>query len=498
MSKKLYFISLLVASLLGGLMALGFSKLFSKSGYATITGQDEQLNNLQQILKNPQFKVPDGVNFLIASDLTKKAVVHIRISYKKGKAKKLNTDEEYMEELFRQFHGENPKYKMPQLSSGSGVIISADGYIVTNNHVVDNASDIEVVLEDKRSFKAQLIGKDASTDLALLKIEAQELPFIKYAKADEVKVGEWVLAVGNPFDLTSTVTAGIVSAKGRNINLLQDNQGDGNYAIESFIQTDAAVNPGNSGGALVNLKGELVGINTAIASQTGTYSGYSFAIPVDIVKKVTEDLLKYGQVQRGVLGVQIGDIDANIAAQLGLKEVKGVYLVGVAENGSAYKAGLREGDIVIKINNRAINTSAELQATIAMYRPGDVLSIVYIRDKKEATASVTLLSREGSTEIVKNTNNLKSTTKVLGALLGNVSEEELKKLGITHGVKVVEANEGKMREAGIRKGFIITHFGEIPVGDVGDITKIMKNNKRIIVIEGIYPNGDKAYYAIGQ
>src|SRR3954462_3571910 len=287
----------------------------------------------------PGSVLESGIDFTTAADLSIHAVVNVKTTYP------LETSNQYMYDPFRDFFGQRaPQQQQAPMSTGSGVIISQDGYIVTNNHVVDNAEKIEVTLNDKRSYTAEVIGKDPSTDLALLKIKENNLPFINYGNSDDVKVGEWVLAVGNPFNLTSTVTAGIISAKARNINILANDPSKGQNAVESYLQTDAAVNPGNSGGALVNTKGELVGINSAIASNTGSYTGYSFAIPVNLARKVVADLLEFGEVQRAFIGVSIADLDGKLAKEKSINEIKGVYVKGVVEGGSGAEAGIREGD----------------------------------------------------------------------------------------------------------------------------------------------------------
>ncbi len=291
--------------------------------------------------------------------------------------------EEAGEDPFRDFHSSPFHNPGPRESAGSGVVISPDGYIITNNHVIEKAKWIEVILDDKRTYVGTVIGTDPTTDLALVKIEEEDLPFAVYGNSDHLKVGEWVLAVGNPFDLTSTVTAGIVSAKGRNINILRT---EDNMQVESFIQTDAAVNPGNSGGALVNLKGELIGINTAIATQSGISQGYSFAVPVSLARKVMEDLLKFGTVQRALLGVRIDDINAQLAQDKGIDYIRGVFVQDVNENSAAYEAGIKSGDVILKIDDREVNSTSELQSYVATFHPGDKIDITYNRKGRVNTA----------------------------------------------------------------------------------------------------------------
>jgi len=330
-----------------------------------------------------------AMDFTEAAEKSIHAVVHVTSKYN------LENDDSYSNPIYEWLFGE--VQRQPSVSFGSGVIISEDGYIVTNNHVVEESDEIQIVLNDKRTYSAKILGKDPSTDLALLKVDAENLPFISYGNSDALKVGEWVLAVGNPFNLTSTVTAGIVSAKARNINILR---GRSKYPIESYIQTDAAVNPGNSGGALVNLKGELIGINSAIISPSGSYSGYSFAIPINLVKKVVADFIKYGEVQRAVLGVEIRDVDSEIANDNKLDKIEGVYIMTVNE-GAAKEAGIKQGDLVLEVNNVKVNSTAELTEQIGKYRPGETIFVTIKRDNKRKQFEVLLRNMHGSTKIVK-------------------------------------------------------------------------------------------------
>ncbi|HYQ56343.1 MAG TPA: trypsin-like peptidase domain-containing protein, partial [Draconibacterium sp.] len=333
-----------------------YSTFFDKP--QVITVKQEQATQFVNLPANSQQQLPD---LTFAAENSIHAVVHIATqSVRTGQWSSGNP---YLDEFFGLRRRSEPQVRQ---GFGSGVILSEDGYIVTNNHVIENAQNIKVILNDKREFEARLVGTDPSTDIALLKVEAENLPYLTYGNSDDLKLGEWVLAVGNPFNLTSTVTAGIISSQGRNLGINQDQ-----YRIESFIQTDAAVNPGNSGGALVNQQGNLVGINTAIASQTGSYSGYSFAVPVSIVEKVVEDLKEFGEVQRALLGVNIGDVNAEIAEKLNLDKVEGVYIAGVVENGAANEAGIKEEDVIISVDGAKVKTAAELQEKVSQYRPGD-------------------------------------------------------------------------------------------------------------------------------
>ena len=376
----------------------------------------------------------------------------------------------------------------PQIAQGfgSGVIISSDGFIVTNNHVVEGAQKIKVILNDKREFEARLIGTDPTTDLAVLRVEEKNLPTLKYGDSDALQLGEWVLAVGNPFNLTSTVTAGIVSAKARNIRINADRS-----SIESFIQTDAAVNPGNSGGALVNQQGELVGINTAIASRTGSYAGYSFAIPTTIVKKVVEDIKKFGEVQRALLGVEIVGVDAEVAKDYNLKKIEGIYVANVTEGGAAKDAGIKSGDVILSIQGKKLNTTAELQESISQFRPGDEIKVVVKRNDSEKLFTVKLRNKLGDTVMMSDSN------VILGAEFEPVSDREKAELRINRGIRVKKLSNGKLKSAGLVEGFVITDVNKKPVYDIGDFKRVITNAKVGILVEGVYPNGELAYFVFG-
>ena len=476
-------LSFFLVGMIGGLSAFGITWFFNKN--QNIKVQETQnivpVNNIQSTVTT----LPD---FTVAAEKTVNAVVHVKTTYKSQ-----TTTQPSIEEFFfgNPFGGGNQfGQRMPQMASGSGVIISPDGYIVTNNHVVENATDIEIVLNDKRTFNAKLIGRDPATDIALVKVDAKDLPTITYGNSDDLKIGEWVLAVGNPFNLTSTVTAGIVSAKERNINLLRQKQ---QYAIESFIQTDAAVNPGNSGGALVNTKGELVGINTAIASQTGSYTGYSFAVPVTIAKKIVSDLMEYGAVQRALLGVNIQDIDAKLAEELDLEKPEGVYIVNVNKESAAEEAGIKKEDIIIKINNDKIEKVSELQEKISRYSPGDKIDVWVLRDGKEKKFLVELKNSMGTTDVVS-----KNVMDVLGASFTELPDKVKEKLNIDNGVKVTDLQAGKLMRAGVKEGFIITHINRKPVKSAKQIEEMLKDIHGGVYIQGIYPDGEVAYYAFGM
>jgi serine protease Do len=422
-----------------------------------------------------------AVDFTYAAQQTVHGVVHVRTKSK--------VETVYQNPIYEFFYGDGTITRSePVMGFGSGVIITADGYIVTNNHVIKGAEEISVKLNDNREFDAHLIAADPSTDIALLKIDAQNLPFIPFGNSDDLKLGEWVLAVGNPYNLNSTVTAGIVSAKARNLNILNDN-----YKIESFIQTDAALNPGNSGGALVNVKGELVGINTAIMSPTGGYSGNSFAVPVTIVKKVIEDLKEFGKVQRAFLGVTPVDVNAELAKQHNLSVTKGVYISELKETGAAKEAGIKEGDVIVKLGESIIDNTSELQEQLSKFRPKDKVSVTLLRDGKEMSFNVMLRNLQGETKLVKDS----EAVTIFGAKISDITQDDIQKLGIKYGVKIKEISPGKFSKAGIEEGFIITRMNNKPVNSIADLKTILENTRGGVYIEGIYPNGVIAYYAFG-
>ena len=426
-----------------------------------------------------------ALDFTTAAANTVNTVVHVKTVY----------DGEIVtyKDPFSEFFGgrSNPKqYKTPdKRGSGSGVIISNDGYIVTNHHVVNGAASIEVTLNNQRTYDAKVIGLDPSTDLALLKIEAKDMAYIALGNSDNVQVGEWVLAVGNPYNLTSTVTAGIVSAKGRNIDILRDK-----FKIESFIQTDAAVNPGNSGGALVNTRGELVGINSAIASPTGSYSGYSFAIPVNMVRKVVRDLKEFGAVQRGFIGVTIQNLDEQKADALGLENLEGVYVNGLQDKGAAQSAGIEVGDIIKRVESVDVKTVPELQEQIGKFRPGDKVVVTLLREGEMIALPIVLKNRFGTTKmVVKDPEEL----ILLGATFGPISREQKSKLHTDHGVQITKLAKGKFSNAGVKEGFIITRINKKPIYSSEQVAKALKNGSGGVLIEGIYPDGLEAYYGFG-
>ncbi len=485
-TKKIF--SILLIAFVGAAFALGLNKLFSKNQQVQVNYQQEQFPVSQaSYFPEKQIIAPD---FGAAAEKTIHSVVHIKTQYQQ----RSNIYDDFFGSgnPFNLFGAPQNKYNSPSpiMGSGSGVIISDDGYIVTNNHVVQDANLIEITLNDKRTYEATIVGTDKSTDLALIKIKENNLPPISFGNSNNLQIGEWVLAVGNPFNLTSTVTAGIVSAKARNINILGSSS-----AVESFIQTDAAVNRGNSGGALVNTTGELVGINAAIASNTGAYTGYSFAIPSNLVKKVMDDLLEFGEVQRAFIGVNIIDLDSKLAKEKGIDKIKGVFVFETTENGAAKDAGIKEGDVITKINNIEVNSKSELIEAIAQYSPGNKINVTVNRDNKNKNFNITLRNSYGNTQIIKR--EKKNIVSLLGANFQRISKEEKDKLSINNGLKIIKLETGKLRSAGIKEGFIITKIDKKPIYTTDDIKKGLNNKKGGVLIEGIYPNGMRAYYGFG-
>ncbi len=492
--KHLKFFQLFAVALLGG-----FFSLLASKGFDNFFNEKEKNKNEHFIYENVPVQyasyIPNlagsDIDFTFAAEMTVHAVVNIKTEYQR----KSSVYDDFFgnSDLFLDFFGGRNPYgysQQPIIATGSGVIISPDGYIITNNHVVQEADYIEVTLNNKESFSASLIGSDPSTDLALLKIQSVDLPYIVFGNSDSVRVGEWVLAVGNPFNLNSTVTAGIVSAKARNINILGRPD-----AIESFIQTDAAVNRGNSGGALVNTKGELIGINAAIASNTGSYAGYSFAIPVNIVRKVSKDILDYGQVQRAYLGVEIADMTSKLAEEKNIQKVPGVYISHILENSAATDASLKVGDIIIELDGKSLNSAAELLEIIATKSPGDEISILYIRGSNQNETRTKLKNKYNNYELL--IKEKESIVNVLGASFEDITKEEANRLGIKHGVRVKSIDSGKLRSYGVREGFIITYIDKTPVKNTDELYSIISEKKGGILIEGVYPNGIRAYYGFG-
>jgi Do/DeqQ family serine protease len=467
MSFRRLFSLVLVAAFAGGFAGVMI--------YRTIGGDKQMVtyksisDRQKTVLSNyEEIMVPEGMNFVYAAESVTPAVVYVS------------------------GHDDLPTFGRYRgsLSSGSGVILTDDGYIVTNNHVIDEVDRIMVKLSDNQEFEARLVGRDVNSDIALLKIAGDNLPIIPFGDSDKVNLGEWVLAVGNPFDLESTVTAGIVSAKGRNMGINGRQLG-----IESFIQTDAAVNPGNSGGALVNLRGELIGINTAIATRSGAYEGYSFAVPSTLVNKVVNDLLEFGEVRRGLLGITINDVTAEIASDFDLDVLNGVFIREVHSESAAENAGMQSGDVIIAINAREITQTSELQEYVARFRPGDDIEVTFIRDGETFKRSVTLT---GAISMMSTTPApLRRELELNGAILGSLTEEEMKELDLNGGVRVTEITSGKWKELGIPEGFIITHIDDERIDNVLDLEETLEDKVgEEIMILGLEPNGDKNYFSI--
>lgn len=475
MKRTIIILMVVLAAAAGGILGSFFTINYfdlSVAPYKSI--DDRQQSLLANYAVDTSYRIPRQFDFLSAAKVVTSGVVHIRTSYGPGEFS-INPLEFYQ--------------NYPTRSSGSGVIISDDGYIATNNHVIEDATNIEVVMNNNQRYYAKLVGKDPSTDLALLKIKAKDLPFVRYGDSDKINPGEWVLAIGNPFDLNSTVTAGIVSAKARNIGILRDRN---NLQVESFIQTDAAVNPGNSGGALVNLKGELIGINTAIATSTGSYQGYSFAIPVSLVRKVMDDLLEFGQVQRGLLGIQIQDVNANVAEELGLNTSLGVLVNRVNSGSAAEQSGILAGDVIVAIDSHRVTTVSELQEWVARNRPGMEINVTYLREGSRREVKARLRNSDGNEVVVEK----EITHEFGGGYVEDVPYRDLAKLELEGGVKVKDLSPGKWKKAGMREGFIIAFIDKLPVDNVEDLNRILEFKKGGVLMEGFYSNGERAVYGI--
>ena len=486
------FLFAILFSVIGGLTAISGYNLWEKNAEVISIDYNDKIKLANYIFDTTDIVVPEGLNFIYTAKVTTPTVVHIRTIYE-GKS---SSAENPFEDMFRDFFGERYDYRQREApkrrGSGSGVIMSKDGYIITNNHVIENASEIEILLNDNRTFKATIEGTDPTTDLAILKIDANNLPTIKFGNSDNLQIGEWVLAVGSPFEFRSTVTAGIVSAKARNIGILRDRN---NLQIEAFIQHQAPVNPGNSGGALVNLEGKLVGINSAIATPTGTFAGYSFAVPSKLVEKVYKDLVEFGIVQRALLGITIQDVTAEIAEENDLTVLFGVLISGVNEESAADDAGIEKGDVIIKINNIEIKNVSNLQEQVAINRPGDIIEVTYIRDGKTNKTIATLKNTLGTTEIVASNNNYSFD----GARFSDLTKELKEKLELKGGAQVIDIEKGKWKDAGITKGFIVTSINKRGISDVEDLSTTLSQLPKDdgVLVEGTYPNGVKAYYGIG-
>lgn len=425
--------------------------------------------------------VPDGiVDFTDVAGKVVHAVVHV----------KTQTVQQYSRNpMMEYFYGESATKERTVRGYGSGVIISSDGYIVTNNHVIEDADVVDVTLNDRRTFSAKVIGRDPSTDIALLKIDAVDMPYIAYGNSDDLLLGEWVLAIGNPFNLTSTVTAGIVSAKGRSLGLLSDS------GIESFIQTDAALNVGNSGGALVNTRGQLVGINSAIMSESGMFAGNSFAIPVAIVQKVVEDLKEFGEVQRAIMGIRMGDVTSEYAKENKLDKVMGVVIGTITEGGAAEDVGLKVNDVIIKIDNKNMDNSAYIQEYISKKRPGDEVKVTIIRDGNKKDYDIVLRNLDGNTSIVRAGEGVGT---IFGAKITPMSKEDRGRFRIDNGVLVTNIQSGRFDDLGITKGYIITEINGEKVSNISDINKVTDNGETLESLKGYQTNGTFFNYRFRQ
>ncbi len=476
MKRNLLF--LLLSVILSALCAVLVSKYYISS-HRYVYFEDERPS-----LRSVEFVERDFPDFTYAAESSVAGVVQVKV-LKRSEAPREAT-------ILEHFFGYGTPYTLPResVNSGSGVIISPDGYIVTNNHVVEGASETVVTLDNNKSFKARIVGTDPVTDIALLKVESENLPVIPMGSSDSLRLGEWVLAIGSPYDLRSTITAGIVSAKGRS---LPDMSGE--FKIESFIQTDAAVNPGNSGGALVNTKGELVGINTAIKSNTGSYAGYSFAVPTAIVQKVVADLKEYGTVQRAMLGISMQELTDNLAKSAGIEgNFSGVYVAEVQSGGAADIAGIKSGDIIMSIDSILVKSPSDIQEKINAYRPNDNISITLLRNGEVKTLQVQLQGR-GSTVAVASPDGKRA--EMMGAVLENAPSDLLNRLRLKGGVQITSLKKGKFKDAGIKEGLVITHINQVPVASAEEVFSIISKARRSVLVEGVYPNGSVYYYGVG-
>ena len=472
----------------GILIALLSAAVGGLTAYAVVNAMTKSQVRVVETSEGAQFRTvnlsqDNWPDFTYAAESAVDAVVYVKVV-------STQTQQQAPSSIFDFFFG-FPEGGMPQqrerVGSGSGVIIREDGYIVTNNHVIDGATRIEVTLNNNQTYPATLVGTDPATDVALLKVEVTGLPVIPFGDSDKLRLGEWVIAIGSPYDLRSTITAGIVSAKGRSM------PSNGEFKIESFIQTDAAVNPGNSGGALVDKAGNLVGINTAIISQTGSYTGYSFAVPSNIVKKIAYDLMDFGSVKRAVLGISMMPIDDKIAEELKLSSRNGVYIGEVSKSGAADKAGIKAGDILIAIDSTKITNPASVQEAVSRFSPGDNAVVTVLRDGKELKLDVTFKGTSQDTGTVSEDGSI----AFYGSSIKAADEETLERFGLKSGVQIVELGPGKLMEAGAVEGFIIQYVNDHPVKTPQEVIDIVKKSKRTVFIEGVTPSGRTGYFGFG-
>jgi serine protease Do len=481
--KVKYLLGGFLMALVGATVALfAYTAIIDKPADTVVKdSSDIEIPGAQALLTSFQIQ-PGQVDFTWAAEQTVHAVVHVRTKTMVGQP---------YNPIMEWFYGDRYSNRPREVAGyGSGVIISADGYIITNNHVVEEAENIEVKLNDNRVLTAEVIGRDPSTDLALLKIKADNLSYMKYGDSEKLKIGEWVLAVGNPFNLTSTVTAGIVSAKGRALDLLESD-----YRIESYIQTDAALNMGNSGGALVDTKGLLVGITSAIYSPSGAYSGNSFAIPVSIVKKVIDDLKEFGEVQRAIIGVNIVDVTPEDAEAHNIKEIRGAKISAIIDGGAAEDADLKVNDIIIKLDGVQVASVAELQEQIGKHRPGDKATVTYLRDGKETTVPLTMKNISGNTEIVAPGMGV---GVVFGARLESLNSSEKRTYRVDNGVKIVELNDGRFKDMGLKKGTILLTINGRKINNADEVRQATNNGSSLKNIEGLQADGTFFSYKFGN
>ena len=469
---------MLLSALAGGLVAFAVVKRAENN-----TGRQEVVISPDggqfRTVNLEQTEYPD---FTYAAESAVDAVVYVMVTVK-------DVTRTAPRSIFAFFFGyEGTPQERERVGSGSGVIIRPDGYIVTNNHVVEGASKIEVTLNNNKTYEATLVGTDPATDVALIKVDAQGLPVIPFGNSDNLRLGEWVIAIGSPYDLRSTITAGIVSAKGRSMPNY-----NGEFKIESFIQTDAAVNPGNSGGALVDKAGNLVGINTAIVSQTGSYTGYSFAIPSNIVKKIAYDLIDFGSVKRAVLGVTMRPVDDKLAKEMKLSSPNGVYIVEVLKGSAADEAGIKEGDVIVAIDSVKTANASEVQEQVNRFHPGDRATMTVIRDGKEKVLEVTFKGTAAENGSVDEDGGV----AFYGARIKEAPKETLERLGIRHGVEIVSVGPGKVMDAGVSEGFIMMYVNDQPVSKPQDVMDIIKKSKRAVFVEGMTPYGKVSYFGFG-
>ena len=471
-------VTLLLAAVVGAAAAFAVVKLSSPSDQGTRVIVKDGAGQFRTVSLT-ETEYPD---FTYAAESAVDAVVYVKVTVK-------DVTRTAPSSIFDFFFGyEGTPRERERVGSGSGVIIRPDGYIVTNNHVIDGASKIEVTLNNNKTFEAQLIGTDPATDVALIKIDARGLPVVPFGDSDNLRLGEWVIAIGSPYDLRSTITAGIVSAKGRSMPNY-----DGEFKIESFIQTDAAVNPGNSGGALVDKAGNLVGINTAIVSQTGSYTGYSFAIPSNIVRKIVSDLIDFGSVRRAMLGVTMRPMDDKLAKELKLSSPNGVYIVEVLKGSAADEAGIKEGDVIVAVDSVEVRNASAVQEQVNRFHPGDKTTVTVLRDGKEKVLDVTFKGTAAENGSVDED----GAVAFYGARIKEAPKETLEKLGIDHGVEIVSVGPGKIMDAGVSEGFVMMFVNDQPVSKPQDVMNIIGKSKRAVFVEGMTPYGRVSYFGFG-